>query len=71
LYSTPGFCSEKIYLYWTKKLIPVEHPRAMDEDEDIEVVWIDVRRAQAMVNDGTIQDAKTIIAIQFANLYLL
>ena len=43
----------------------------MDEDEDIEVVWIDVRRAQAMVNDGTIQDAKTIIAIQFANLYLL
>ena len=71
LYSTPGFCSEKIYLYWTKKLIPVEHPRAMDEDEDIEVVWVDVRRAQAMVNDGTIQDAKTIIAIQFANLYLL
>ena len=71
LYSTPGFCNEKIYLYWTKKLVPVENPKAMDEDEDIETVWIDVRRAQAMVNDGTIQDAKTIIAIQFANLYLL
>ena len=67
MYSTPGFCSEKIYLYWTKKLIPVEHPRAMDEDEEIETLWVDIRKAAVMVNDGTIEDAKTIIAIQYAN----
>ena len=71
MYSTPGFCSEKIYLYWTKKLIPVEHPRAMDEDEEIETLWVDIRKAAVMVNDGTIEDAKTIIAIQYANLYLV
>ena len=71
MYSTPGFCSEKIYLYWTKKLIPVEHPRAMDEDEEIETLWVDIRKAAVMVNDGTIEDAKTIIAIQYTNLYLV
>ncbi|MCB6567192.1 NUDIX hydrolase, partial [Desulfovibrio desulfuricans] len=58
MYSTPGFCSEKIYLYWTKKLQPVEHPRPMDEDEEIETLWVDIRKAAAMVNDGTIEDAK-------------
>ncbi len=71
MYSTPGFCSEKIYLYWTKKLQPVKHPRPMDEDEEIETLWVDIRKAAAMVNDGTIADAKTIIAVQYANLYLV
>lgn len=70
MYSTPGFCTEKIYLYWTKSLLPVEHPRAMDEDEEIETCWIDIRKAWDMVCDGSIQDAKTIIAIQYANLHL-
>lgn len=43
----------------------------MDEDEEIETLWVDIRKAAAMVNDGTIEDAKTIIAIQYANLYLV
>lgn len=43
----------------------------MDEDEEIETLWVDIRKAAVMVNDGTIEDAKTIIAIQYANLYLV
>lgn len=69
-YSTPGFCSEKIYLYWTQDLQPVEQPLSMDEDEEIEIIWLPVQQAYDMVLDGTIQDGKTVIAIQYAMLHL-
>ena len=71
MYQHPASAVRKSICTWTKKLIPVEHPRAMDEDEEIETLWVDIRKAAVMVNDGTIEDAKTIIAIQYANLYLV
>lgn len=70
LYSTPGFCNEKIYLYWTNQLQKVEHPLHMDEDEEIEIAWYTIDEALKMVHTGVIQDAKTMIAIQFAKLTL-
>lgn len=69
LYSTPGFCSEKIYLYWSDSLQLIKHPRAMDEDEEIEICWVSINDAYEMVRRGEIQDAKTIIAIQFALIH--
>lgn len=71
MYSTPGFCSEKIHLFWTQDLQIVDEPKAMDEDEEIETMWVDIKEALHMVERGEIQDAKTIIAVQYANLYLL
>ncbi|MEG0329639.1 MAG: NUDIX hydrolase [Longicatena sp.] len=68
LYSTPGFCNEKIHLFYTDKLSKVENPAPMDEDEDIELLWIDIDKAYEMVKNHEIEDAKTIIAIQFAKL---
>lgn len=69
VYSTPGFCNEKLYLYWCNELIKVEHPLPMDEDEDIEIIWMDVEEAYQKVESGEITDAKTIIAIQYAKLH--
>lgn len=69
LYSTPGFCNEKIYLYWTDQLTQVENPAPMDEDEDIEVLWIPIKEALHMVETGEIEDVKTIVAVQFAAIH--
>lgn len=68
MYSTPGFCSEKITIYHCTAFEKVEHPRPMDEDECIEAAWFPITEAYQMVLDGRIQDAKTIIAIQHAYL---
>lgn len=70
MFSTPGFCNEKIHLYWTTHITKVEHPLAMDEDEDIAILWIPLDHAMQMIEKGIIQDAKTIIALQFAKLHL-
>lgn len=70
MYSTPGFCTEKIYIYWTDDLQKVEHPLPMDEDEDISTQWISITEAYQLIQNGTIQDAKTILAIQFAYIHL-
>lgn len=69
MYSTPGFCTEKIYLYWAQGLRKVEHPRSMDEDEEIETLWISIDEALHMVDIGEIDDAKTILTVQFAKLH--
>lgn len=69
MYSTPGFCNEKIYIYWTDQLKEVENPLPMDEDEEIETCWIGIDDAIKMIEDGTLKDAKTIIAVQFAKLH--
>lgn len=65
-YSTPGFCNEKLYIYEAEALKVVEHPKAMDEDEDIELRWYRVDEAMDMIQRNKIIDAKTIIAIQYA-----
>ncbi|MFR9255456.1 MAG: hypothetical protein ACLVJ6_08120 [Merdibacter sp.] len=42
--------------------------RPMDDDECIELQWIPLQEAYAMIRDGSITDAKTIIALQYAML---
>ena len=68
MYSTPGFSSEKIYIYQSNTLTKLEHPKAMDEDEEIETYWVDIKEAYQWILDNKIHDAKTIIAIQHAML---
>ena len=69
--STPGFCDESIQLYWTKDILPVSSPLAMDEDEDINLVWMPLKEAYQRILDQKIHDAKTIVAIQAALLQQL
>ena len=61
--STPGFCDERIWIY---KAI---HPRmadvklSLDEDEEIDTLWLDLETAYEYTRNGKIDDGKTVIAI--------
>lgn len=68
IYSTPGFCGEILHLFLAKSLQKLPNPRPMDEDEEIELQWLDLNKALKLCNNQQIKDSKTIIAIQYALL---
>lgn len=59
VYSSPGFCTEKLWLFEARGLSSCEK-FARDEDEIIEVVRVAKEEAKRMMKDGRICDAKTI-----------
>ncbi len=62
--TTPGICTEKLYLYLASDLDYVgEHP---DEGEIIKCFEYKLADVMNMINDGTINDAKTICALHRA-----
>ena len=63
-YTTPGFCSERLWVFLATGLreTAVNH----DVDEIIEVVRLPLARALAMIASGEIDDAKTIIGLLLA-----
>lgn len=67
-YTTPGFSDEKMYLYMAKDLKSLE--QSLDEDEFVELVYIPVKDALDMARNGKIKDAKTILGIEAASLFL-
>lgn len=59
--TTPGICTEKLYLYLAKDLEFVgEHP---DEGEIIKTFEYNLDDVFSMINNGEINDAKTICAL--------
>ncbi len=64
-YSTPGFTTEKLYIYIAKGLYA--ESGEMDFDEFIEIEKIPFDKALSMVLEGKIEDAKTIIGILVFN----
>lgn len=64
--STPGFCDERIWIYEAVNTKAATHHLAQDEDENIDLVWLDIKDAYQMFLDQKIDDAKTVIAIQYA-----
>ena len=59
--TTPGFCSERLHIFLAAGASPGE---AEPEDyEFIETHWLTVAEALSMARDGTIDDAKTIVAL--------
>jgi ADP-ribose pyrophosphatase len=61
---SPGFLSEKIWLYLATDLR--ETQQRLEADEAIEVVRIPIERALQMITDNEIEDAKTIIGLLLA-----
>lgn len=70
-YGTPGFSSEKTYLYFSENLTKVAHPRPMDDEEFLVKKSVTLKEAQEMIKSGEICDAKTIIAVQYWEIRLL
>jgi len=61
---SPGFLSEKMWLYLATDLRQTQ--QRLEEDEAIEVVRLSIDRALQMITDNEIEDAKTIIGLLLA-----
>jgi ADP-ribose pyrophosphatase len=62
---SPGFLTEKMYLYLATELTPTA--QSLDDDEIIEIERIPLGEAMRMALDGGIPDAKTIVGLLLAS----
>lgn len=60
-YSSPGFCSEKMYLFLARDI--ADGVAAPEEDEFIEIELVPFADALAKIENGGIVDAKTIVGL--------
>jgi ADP-ribose pyrophosphatase len=63
-YTAPGFCDELMSLYLATDLAPGDQNLMDDEAIGVEALTLDA--AHALVADGTIRDAKTIVGLFLA-----
>lgn len=72
-YMSPGAVTEKLY-FFTGIYMPDDRSSKggglEEEGEDIEVLELDFDEALAMIEDGRIMDAKTIMLLQYAALHI-
>ena len=61
--STPGFCDERIWIYKAINPRIADKKLSLDEDEEIETLWLDLETAYEYTRNGKIDDGKTVIAI--------
>ncbi len=66
MYPTPGYCSEKLYIYLAKDIEKAE--QMLDEDEYLNVLRFSVDEAYEMVCTQKIRDAKTVAAVLRAKI---
>lgn len=60
-YSTPGFCNERLNLYFARNLVKTK-PET-DHDEFIEVIEVDKEKVRLLLEKKQIRDAKTLVGI--------
>ena len=64
IFTTPGFCDERIWLFLARGLSSCD--QQLDEDEVLTVSKVPLTRAIDMIRDGEIRDAKSIAALHHA-----
>lgn len=62
IFTAPGFTDEVIHIYKATGLQPGR--QHLDRDEVLEVVEVPLQEAIAMIKDGRIRDAKTMVGLQ-------
>ncbi len=61
LYPTPGYTNEKIYIYEAENVREGEvHP---DEDEFLDLVFLPLKEAYSLLDEGKLHDGKTVAAL--------
>jgi len=65
IYTTPGFCNEKITIYLATEL--AKTAQHLDDDEFLNREYCTFQEAQQMVADGRIHDAKSIVGLLMAS----
>ena len=68
IFTSPGFCDEKLHLYLAQELEYVK--QNPDEDEILEAYEEPIDKVLEMIDNGIINDSKTICAIMRARNYL-
>ena len=63
-YVSPGFLSEKMFLFLATEL--TETAQNLDEDENIDLVRLPLSVALDLIRTGAIEDAKTIVGLTLA-----
>ena len=63
IYPTCGYSNEIIHLYLATNLIKKE--RHLDEDEVIDIYFLDIDEVKSLIKNGKIKDAKTICALNY------
>ena len=69
-YVSPGIMNERIALFYAEVDESSKSHNGggvLDEDEDIELVWVPKKDAMNWIEQQNVGDAKTIIAIQWNN----
>ncbi|QYJ67706.1 GDP-mannose pyrophosphatase NudK [Flavobacterium litorale] len=72
VYMSPGSVTEILYFFvaaYADTMKTSEGGGAENEQEDIEVLEIPFEEAKAMITNGKIKDAKTIILLQYAQIH--
>lgn len=70
-YMSPGSVTEILYFFiaeYSKEMKVAEGGGAAHEEENIEVLEINIDAAMAMMDNGEIKDAKTIMLLQYIRL---
>jgi GDP-mannose pyrophosphatase NudK len=73
LYSTPGSVAEMIHYYiaeYTKEQKVTDGGGLEEENEEIDVIELPFEQAFIKIQSGEIKDAKTVILLQYARMYL-
>jgi ADP-ribose pyrophosphatase len=65
IYTAPGFCDERIYLYTAHGCTVAKTAPPLIEDEVIETHLFSVDAVKTMAREGLIQDAKTLALLNF------
>ncbi len=60
-YSTPGYCTEYLYLYLASDLVPSS--LNAEDTESIELVRVPISRISGLITSGSICDAKSIAGL--------
>ncbi|MBE5756774.1 MAG: NUDIX hydrolase [Clostridiales bacterium] len=61
IYPTPGYTTEKIFIYEVKEF--KRSKKALDEGEFLNVCWIKEEKVREYLKNGKIKDGKTVIAL--------
>lgn len=65
-YNSPGFCDERTYVYLARDLTPCETSAQGVEEGHMTLEQVPLEAALAMITNGEIVDAKTIIGLMLA-----
>jgi ADP-ribose pyrophosphatase len=69
IFTTPGFCTEELYIYLARNLKPGSHNREEGE-QGMEVFEFSFPEIEEKIRNGEIKDAKSICGIHMAKAFL-